>query len=434
MASSVGMRIAVLDFNGAFPSGQVALAKELRLGVCLGAVRDRGSEKERIIRVLHPDLKKAEPIFYRVSEHHNINDAIRALREQEGYSEKESIAYHNFQTGGKRVWNEGMGREIAAWGRKNGFDGVVWVNTPPDIAGLVETPSKATRDAVVPLLSASPTLLRNTQAEIQRIDSRVRSPLERSILAQEVTLDPATPAFQKSIDDFIDQRMLLPQTDAPEESWYDTRFRWGPDSKKHGPVEVPKEIAPKDHRLWKQRLIVTLARRYEGLQHCGVKQGDKFKTSQRADIPQKTSGGNVMRGHFPGRGYGLDCSNFVSWVYNLGLGIHFTQDCGRLVDHPAAKDSKGIGRPLATGEKMEPGDLIFLDRRDPDDPESPPHVLIYCGTGEEIGKRGDKRRYYIDSTSSASRGVAPRVLDGAWCEPSVRNKRFVRATRPLDLI
>lgn len=244
-------------------------------------------------------------------------------------------------------------------------------------------------------------------------------------------LDPSK--FQQSIEKVAEERMKLKQTDVPESEWYNPRQQWGPLAKKHAAPIIPENIDPQHHKEWKQRLVVTLALKYRGLQYSGPKAGDPFKQGERTDIPSKAGNGQLMRGHFPGRGYGLDCSNFVSWIYNL-VGIYFTSDCGELVDHPNSRESKGIGRTVDLDEKMEPGDLIFLDRRDPNNPESPPHVLIYCGTGAEVGRPGDIRNYYIDSTSSVRGGVAPRVLDGAWCAPSTpakKNPRFVRITRPI---
>ncbi len=439
MASSIS-KIAVLNYTGILPD-QVkettpSLAENLKLGVCLGRVENKSSNLF-LTRVLHPDTSKKEPVFYATSIHSNMNTAIRSLRVHAGYSETESdaIGYINFAAERSRYKNPEIMEKIKVWARRNHFDGVVWVDVRPNIQGLTERPYSNTRSAITPLLEGNPTLLSNTQNYIKNnLQQTSLSRLEKSILQMEpqsLYLNPSSPQFQKTIDDAADERMKLPQTDKPESLWYNTSSQWGPLAKIHSAPPVPDNIAPEDHKAWKQRLVVTLALKYQGLQYHGPKVNDKFKTSERTDIPAKATNGQNMRGHFPGRGYGLDCSNFVSWIYNLS-GIHFTSDCGKLVDQPTSSVSKGIGRTVRLDEPMEPGDLIFLDRRDPNNAESPPHVLIYCGTGKQIGKTGDNRRYYIDSTSSVRAGVAPRVLDGSWCEPSSSNQRFVRITRPLS--
>lgn len=243
-------------------------------------------------------------------------------------------------------------------------------------------------------------------------------------------IDPLSIEFQKSIEETVTRQMQLPQSDTPESKWYIISQQWGPPAKKHAAPVIPAIISPKDHTLWKQRLIVALALRYQGLHYSGIKANDPFKTSKWKEIPVKATNGEKMRGHFPGRGYGLDCSNFVAWIYNLA-GIHFTSDCAELVDHPHSSQSKGIGRILAAQEKLEPGDLIFL--KGEKDNGTPPHVMIYCGTGEQIGRKGDINNYCIDSTSSAVGGVAPRLLkQGSWRYPSSANPRFSRVTRPCS--
>jgi cell wall-associated NlpC family hydrolase len=243
-------------------------------------------------------------------------------------------------------------------------------------------------------------------------------------------IDSASAEFQKSIEEVADQQIQLPQTDIPESKWYLTTQQWGPPAKQHSAPKIPANVNPKDYKIWKQRYVITIALKYKGLHYSGKKNNDPFKTSKWKDIPDKASNGEKMRGHFPGRGYGLDCSNFVAWVYNL-TGIYFTSDCAALVDYPKSNQSKGIGRILSDEEELQPGDLIFL--KGDKDSGLPPHVIIYCGIGEQIGKKGDRQHYCIDSTSSAVEGVAPRLLKpSSWRYPSIDNPRFARVTRPLD--
>ena len=54
-------------------------------------------------------------------------------------------------------------------------------------------------------------------------------------------------------------------------------------------------------------------------------------------------------------GCGIDCSNFSGWIYNYGLGIIFN----RAIDNQA-RGTGAPGRVLQAGEKLLPGDLIYM--------------------------------------------------------------------------
>ena len=118
-------------------------------------------------------------------------------------------------------------------------------------------------------------------------------------------------------------------------------------------------------------------------------------------------------------GYGLDCSNFASWTYNYGLGIHLSSSVDRLAD-PNCREEEVISRDdLLSGKKsLQAGDLILLNGM-------PKHVVIYLGSGK-----------IVDSTSWKEQGVGVTDLGSRhqsrdWRNPFRHPGKLILVRRPI---
>ncbi len=155
--------------------------------------------------------------------------------------------------------------------------------------------------------------------------------------------------------------------------------RWGPHAFKYSAVVVPEGCDP---IKWKRLRVIAVAKRFIGLPY------------RHHHVPNWESGN--------GEGAGLDCSNFTSWVYNYGLGINFTSDILAQSDGPRAP-----GRKLENWESFEPGDLLFIKKKDR---SRVSHVVIFIDTD-----------HIVDSHGS---GVQVRAFEGWY--------KITLFTRPQD--
>jgi hypothetical protein len=133
--------------------------------------------------------------------------------------------------------------------------------------------------------------------------------------------------------------------------------RWGPRAATYPAVIVPDGCDPVK---WKRLRVVAVAKRYIGLPY------------RHHHVP----GWKPVSGEGPG----LDCSNFTSWVYNYGLGIRFSSDILAQSDGVAAP-----GRRLKNGESFEPGDLLFILKKDR---SLVSHVVIFVDNGHIVDSHG----------------------------------------------
>jgi len=108
---------------------------------------------------------------------------------------------------------------------------------------------------------------------------------------------------------------------------------WGPKPPTFPLAQIPVGIHPVE---WQRARVVEVAKKYIGL-------------------PYKHH--HVPTWYGP-EGQGIDCSNFTSWIYNYGLGIRFTSHCQK-----QAESDRAPGRKLKEGEKLEPGDLLFIEKK-----------------------------------------------------------------------
>ena len=131
---------------------------------------------------------------------------------------------------------------------------------------------------------------------------------------------------------------------------------WGPHPRLFPPVMVPKGQDPVQ---WKRQRVIEVAKRYIGLPY------------QHHHVPDWVSEKDGM---------GLDCSNYTAWIFNFALGVEMTSHCQRQAESELAK-----GRKLGPHEKLEPADLLFIEKGDR---SYTSHVVIYIGDGKIIDCRG----------------------------------------------
>ncbi len=182
--------------------------------------------------------------------------------------------------------------------------------------------------------------------------------------------------YEASLSADFPERDLLPQTEVPEDEWFD-QSSWGPPAATYPEVEVPLEI--EDVVQWKRDRVIAVAKHFIGVKY------EHF--------------------HIPAAG-GLDCSNFTSWVYNYGFGIRFTS---HVVKQSAAPEA---GRLLADGEEFKTGDLLFIKNSKGEIG----HVIIYIDED-----------HIIDSTTTTnppSNGVKVRSFAG-WYKKQYSHARRI---------
>lgn len=458
--------IAVLSFTGTFskdlhlqPSAP-KIAQNLTLGVALGMIRDndqnvdsdyhRNPIPHHLERVVIENFSKAEPIYYRISAYDDLNDAIGNLRRSEGYDNKKYIGYINLNSGNSRYKSSKIKESIKLWANANSFSAVIWVDATSNIREIEEHPTRA---IIEPLLASDNELLKNTQTYIKKyIPELNRTNLEKDILRQSPMIIHPNINNMREISEIVNERTdnRLNQTIKNPSEWYggENRMEWGPFALFKERVSIPSYLTTSaEKRDWLEHLVIAFALHYEGLQYKGpwpthLRGGrpDPFAQHPRL-VPQHKD----RRGHFPGRGFGLDCSNFIAWIYGL-MGIQIDSDITTLmyyVNHPPIRHNLKYGTVIWSRnrdnitsaqikEKLRPGDLIIYNGE-------VGHVMIYAGKGQLVNKSPNNNGYYIDSTSSVKTGVGVRSYDGPnnWAELINRrgklHNRFIGVIRPIDL-
>jgi hypothetical protein len=160
---------------------------------------------------------------------------------------------------------------------------------------------------------------------------------------------------EKSLTYDLHDRDRLPHSQ--QSSALSPSQKWGPRAFRYPRVPIPEGCDP---IAWQRLRVIAVAKRYIGLPYA------------HHHIPDWEPSG--------GKGPGLDCSNFTTWVYNYGLGIHFTSDIHQQSDGPDAP-----GRRLRSDEAFQPGDLLFVMKKDR---SSVSHVVLYVNDGEIIDSHG----------------------------------------------
>jgi cell wall-associated NlpC family hydrolase len=180
----------------------------------------------------------------------------------------------------------------------------------------------------------------------------------------------------------------------PHREWYSAHIRktmgaWGPRPRRYA---VPVGLAENSSEWKRERVIATAARFLGyGYQHHHIPDWDP-----PADWPWKTT----CVGH---NGKGFDCSNFTSFVYNQGFGLHMSSAIVRqseLKHATAGEESVPLERialPRKYAERhkvLHTGDLLYIRGRE-DGPIT--HVVLWVGS---VGRSPDDLPLVIDSHGS----------------------------------
>lgn len=234
--------------------------------------------------------------------------------------------------------------------------------------------------------------------------------------------------FEISLDELLAPDSHAPRNEAalqseivPSNQWYSdaTRQRygtWGPPARIYPQLANQATASP----AWQQQRLLAVASKYINLeyQHHHIPAWSPPPDWPMREVP---CGKNSP---------GLDCSNFTSWVYNYGLGIKFTSD----VHKQAALSLQpvGTGPEYATfGEKLLPGDLLFIRQKDKKDECS--HVVMWLG---KYGKSPNGTPLIIDCTATEhvdcnGKSIPTGVQIRPFTETSWYYKRFHHASRVL---
>ncbi len=186
------------------------------------------------------------------------------------------------------------------------------------------------------------------------------------------------------------------ESTVPYEEWYSDNIlkefkSWGP-RPRHYPALEGYESIPE---TWKRQRVLAVASNMIGLpyQHHHIPDWEP-----PPDWPWKT----VAYGR---NSKGLDCSNFTSWVYNYGLGIHINSDVHKQAQLTEIEGPGGVGQievRVIRDEngfddlvsKLRAGDLLFIKSKKSDDVS---HVIIWAG---EFAQSPDGAPLIIDCTGS----------------------------------
>ena len=198
------------------------------------------------------------------------------------------------------------------------------------------------------------------------------------------------------------------QSKIPFDEWASDATRkkygaWGPPLKA---FEPPKGIAEKSAE-WKRERVLALGLRYRGYsyQHHHLPDWDPPAGWPWKDVGH---GSNAK---------GIDCSNFATFVYDVGLGIRFTS---AIVEQSEATEAVSGGKKLKIERIEKPktvadcagtlktGDLLYIKNKD----DEISHVVIW------VGGIGGDTPLILDSTATGhkdSRGEA--IPDGVNLRP-----------------
>jgi cell wall-associated NlpC family hydrolase len=186
------------------------------------------------------------------------------------------------------------------------------------------------------------------------------------------------------------------ESTAPYEEWYSNRILknfgpWGPRPRHYSVIDSTGTIP----NSWKRQRVLAVAYKLIGLpyQHHHIPDWDP---------PDGWPWKPVALGR---NSKGLDCSNFTSWIYNYGLGIHINADVHKQAESSTAggpnsddtielrviRDDKGYDDLV---RKLRTGDLLYIKSKNSCNVS---HVIMWVG---EFGQSPDGTPLVIDSTGS----------------------------------
>jgi cell wall-associated NlpC family hydrolase len=167
------------------------------------------------------------------------------------------------------------------------------------------------------------------------------------------------------------------ESETPHAEWYSHHVRrrygaWGPDPRRYLPLEGLDQRS----LAWQCERVIATAARFVGYEYQHHHIPDWNPPSHWPWKP-------CCAGH---NGKGVDCSNFTSFVYNQGFGIHMNSGIGRQAELHSALEGhhtvrlRRIELPAGYAErqaKLQTGDLLYIRGRE----EGPiTHVVIWVGS------------------------------------------------------
>jgi cell wall-associated NlpC family hydrolase len=192
-------------------------------------------------------------------------------------------------------------------------------------------------------------------------------------------------AFTSKLDDLVGDLDHTERGDprressTPHEHWYSHKVRerfgaWGPEQRHYTLLPGLEER----QLVWKQERVIAVGARFVGYeyQHHHVPDWDPPKS-----WPWK----KCCAGH---NGKGVDCSNFTTFVYNQGFGIHMSSGIkeqselhtaleGRSKEHHAIQRIELPAKYEERQKVLQTGDLLYIRGRE-DGPVT--HVVMWVGS------------------------------------------------------
>ncbi|MEE9178175.1 MAG: hypothetical protein V3U46_07070 [Acidimicrobiia bacterium] len=141
----------------------------------------RVSKDCRLTAVIDPTDGERCPTRFVMSLRANINDTIRDLRDREGTSSNR-IGFVDLKAGKDRAQFSMICRRIKSWCAKEGPDGVVWTDLPPNFKD--QTGKEYTVTSAVAYLEGLPKTGREVALRyIRNAPDEVNTPLRRALKA-----------------------------------------------------------------------------------------------------------------------------------------------------------------------------------------------------------------------------------------------------------
>jgi hypothetical protein len=194
------------------------------------------------------------------------------------------------------------------------------------------------------------------------------------------------------------------------------------------PIDFPQPMVYDASPQWERERVLTAAARLVGMhyQHHHIPVFDPYPT--HPDWPWL----KVRSGL---RGRGMDCSNFVSWVYNYSLGIRLSGSVKEAseqttVHGPGDSTTQLSVQPGSQGVAFEdfvaarrPGDIIYVHS----ERGFISHCILWVGDTLAADANGKDKFFIIDSTGPGeidSNGT--RMPDGVQLRPFRRDSWYFR--------
>lgn len=223
-----------------------------------------------------------------------------------------------------------------------------------------------------------------------------------------------------AIDQQHPRNNLRLESKVPFEEWYspDVRKRfgaWGPDPRHYPALDGFEQLTPS----WKRQRVLAVASHLIGLpyQHHHIPDWDP-----PASWPWK----EVAYGR---NSKGMDCSDFTSWLYNYGMGIHLSTGIGTqaekeriagpggqgFIDVRTIRDDNGYDDLVA---KLKSGDLLYIKNNQ----GKVGHVIMWVG---ELGESPDGSPLIIDCTGSGHKDSTGNDIPiGVHIRPFLKNSWY----------